>query len=256
MNVTNVVYAVFGSMKHTVTEPLHQWDKGQVLKFKNLSGLPEYYEVHFSNERVGGVAKVFTGDSDGVSGWDEYLTSGQSVYAWLYLSAGSDDGKTMRSVEIPVIKRSRPSDISPTPQEQSQVDILINSLNSGVSRAESAAETAEQSAENASVSETNAKTSEDNALLSEQHAKTSEDNAKLSEDNAAESERQARISAQEAKISENNAEHYAHLAEQGAASAGYLDVEINEDGHLIYIRTDQVDVDFSLENGHLIMEAV
>lgn len=47
----------------------------------------------------------------------------------------------------------------------------------------------------------------------------------------------------------------AERAEQAASTAGYLDVEI-VDGRLIYTRTDAVDVDFALNNGRLIMEAI
>ena len=47
----------------------------------------------------------------------------------------------------------------------------------------------------------------------------------------------------------------AERAEQAASTAGYLDVEI-VDGRLIYTRTDAVDVDFALDNGRLIMEAI
>lgn len=47
----------------------------------------------------------------------------------------------------------------------------------------------------------------------------------------------------------------AERAEQAAANAGYMAVGI-ENGHLIYERTDQVDVDFYLDDGHLIMEGI
>jgi hypothetical protein len=40
-----------------------------------------------------------------------------------------------------------------------------------------------------------------------------------------------------------------------ARESGYFDVEIDENDHLIYTRTDNVRVDFALDNsGHLIME--
>ena len=52
------------------------------------------------------------------------------------------------------------------------------------------------------------------------------------------------------------AEHYADLASQCAGTAGYLEIEIDERGHLIYTKTDAVDVDFRLQNGHLIMEGI
>lgn len=51
----------------------------------------------------------------------------------------------------------------------------------------------------------------------------------------------------------NNAKYWAGLAEQSAAQAGYMDLHIDADGHLILTRTDNVDSDFYIDsNGHLI----
>ena len=60
----------------------------------------------------------------------------------------------------------------------------------------------------------------------------------------------------DADASARSAAESADRAEQAAAEAGFMDVEIDSDGHLIYTRTDAVDVDLKLVNGHLIMEAV
>ncbi len=62
--------------------------------------------------------------------------------------------------------------------------------------------------------------------------------------------------AQEASESADRAEESADRAEQAAATAGFMDVEIDSNGHLIYTRTDAVDVDLKLVNGHLILEVV
>ena len=43
----------------------------------------------------------------------------------------------------------------------------------------------------------------------------------------------------------------ANRAEQAAGQSGYMFFHIDENGHLIYERTDNVDVDFYLLNGHL-----
>ena len=59
-----------------------------------------------------------------------------------------------------------------------------------------------------------------------------------------------------ADASADSAEQSAERAEQAANNAGYMDFVIDEDGHLIYTRTDAVDVDFSLVDGHLIMQGV
>ena len=55
----------------------------------------------------------------------------------------------------------------------------------------------------------------------------------------------------ETKQYRDEAEHFADLAEQCAAIAGYMDMEI-VNGHLIYRRTENVDVSFLLQNGRLI----
>lgn len=53
----------------------------------------------------------------------------------------------------------------------------------------------------------------------------------------------------------DRAETAADRAEQAAANAGYMTIGMDENGHLIYERTDSVDVDFALNtDGHLVME--
>ena len=55
----------------------------------------------------------------------------------------------------------------------------------------------------------------------------------------------------------NNSKYYSHRAEQQANTAGYMEVEIDANGHLMYYRTDRVDADFYLDAvGHLILESV
>ena len=47
----------------------------------------------------------------------------------------------------------------------------------------------------------------------------------------------------------------ADKAEQAASDAGYMEFHIDDNGHLIYERTSNVDqIDFELVNGHLILE--
>ena len=69
--------------------------------------------------------------------------------------------------------------------------------------------------------------------------------------------------AENAYQSELNAKGYAESAEadadraeQASANAGYMFFHIDEDGHLIYERTSNTEVDFYLLNGHLYVEAI
>lgn len=57
------------------------------------------------------------------------------------------------------------------------------------------------------------------------------------------------------KVWRDETEHFRDSAEQIAATAGYMEVEI-VNGHLIYRRTKNVDIDFALRDGHLYMEVV
>lgn len=128
---TNVVIAAFGGSKVVRTRALYQWDYGQILRFAGLD-LPNAYIVHFSNQCVGGEAKTMVGNLDGVDIPDEYLTTGQAVYAWIYLHAGEDDGETVYAVVIPVVARPKPTEDEPTPQQQGLIEQAIAALNAGV----------------------------------------------------------------------------------------------------------------------------
>lgn len=43
----------------------------------------------------------------------------------------------------------------------------------------------------------------------------------------------------------------ANRAEQAAMQSGWMEIEINNDGHLIYSRTGNAGFDLALNNGHL-----
>lgn len=62
---------------------------------------------------------------------------------------------------------------------------------------------------------------------------------------------EAEQSAAEAAQSASDAAISADRAEQAAANAGWMEFHIDENGHLIYERTDTVDIDFYLYDGHL-----
>ena len=135
-----------------------------------------------------------------------------------------------------------------SPITPSQFEQYVAAVKADADRAEDAKDSARvyagnalSSAQNALVSETNASTSETNAHTSEVNAKASEDNAKISELSAS--------------ASATEAEEWADKAEQSAEDAGYMEFHIDEDGHLIYEHTSNVDdIDFELINGHLILE--
>lgn len=67
---------------------------------------------------------------------------------------------------------------------------------------------------------------------------------------------EASAQADRAETAADEAEASADRAEQAAATAGYMYFYIDDRGHLIYSRTDNTEVDFYLENGHLYVKGV
>lgn len=67
---------------------------------------------------------------------------------------------------------------------------------------------------------------------------------------------EASAQADRAETAADDAEASADRAEQAAATAGYMFFYIDDRGHLIYSRTDNTEVDFYLENGHLYVKGV
>ena len=121
---TNVVVARFTGYA-TVTDMRYRWDYGQKLKVEGIADLPDYFEVHFSNAPSVGTAKVWLGQNGVVDIPDEYLATGEPVYAWIFLHAGETDGETVYSILIPVKKRPKPVNDAPTPVQKSELDTAI-----------------------------------------------------------------------------------------------------------------------------------
>lgn len=139
--MSNILTAVFKGCDRAIeTKPLYQYDYGQIIKFKIHSSLPNSYEVHFSNCPDYGTAITSIGNADGAPIPDQFLVTGDPIYAWLFVHTGEDDGETEYVAKIPVIPRAKPSNEQPTPQEQSVISQTIAALNNGVARAENAAQ--------------------------------------------------------------------------------------------------------------------
>lgn len=246
MSELNTITADLSRGKTYVTASRYMEDYGQVLKIEGMD-LPSVYQVDFSNNLLRGTSMTVLGNADGVAIPDEYISTGRDVYAFLYLT-GDMWGRTIATIRIPNKTRPKRTSEIPTPTQQSVIDQTIAALNDAV---ESTAADAEQTASDAARAEaarTAAETAEDNA-------EASATAAAQSEANAAGSASTASAAATSASTSAASAATNADRAEQAANTAGYLDVEI-VDGRLIYTRTNAVDVDFSLNNGRLIMEAI
>ena len=250
----NVTKAAFGGLREVTTSPLWQYDYGQILKIDGLD-LPQSFEVHFSNSRKSGETITQIGTDNQVTIPDMYLTSGADIYAFIFLHDGLTDGETEYVIKIPVRERPEPSDIEPTPEQQDVITEAIAALNEAVTQTAADVISTDASAQAAAASSLVATEAAQSAQGSATAASASATTATNAAGTATAKASEAATSATSAAQSATNANRDADRAEQAATTAGYLDVEI-VDGRLIYTRTDAVDVDFALNNGRLIMEAI
>ena len=233
---------------------LFQYDYGQRIVFGGVD-LPTAYEVHFSNQKMG-KSVTMIGDVTGVDIPDAMLLTGQDVHVWLYLHQGETDGETVYYARIAVQGRAKPTHDTPTPVQQSEITQALVALNAAVESTEADAATAEAAAQAAGAAQSAAETAQAAAEAAQHGAEVAEGNAHASEVSAANSASAALQSAGESAQSADDAERSAERAEQIAATAGFMEIGMDENGHLIYLRTDQVDADFEFdEDGHLILES-
>ncbi len=149
---------------------------------------------------------------------------------------------------LTVARKAKINGSETTPITPSQFEQFAASVRNDANRAEAGAESAEASASEASASA-------EQAALSAQASESSALRASGYASDAQTSERNASEYAQNASESAQSAEADADRAEQAASDAGYMEFHIDDNGHLIYEHTSNVDqIDFELVNGHLILE--
>ena len=246
MSELNIITANLSHGKQFVTASRYMEDYGQILKIEGID-LPSVYQVDFSNNLMRGTSMTVLGNADGVAIPDEYISTGRDVYAFLYLT-GDSWGRTIATIRIPNKTRPRRTDAIPTPTQQGIIDQTIAALNDAV---ESTAADAEQTASDAARAEA-ARTAAESA---EANAEASATSAAQSEANAAGSASTATAAATSASASAASAATNADRAEQAAGQSGYMFFYIDENGDLRYQRTDNVDVDFYLNDGDLYVRA-
>lgn len=134
----NKIHVAFGALKK-VTGPSLEWqyNEKQILVITGLD-LPEYYAVDFCNEGDADTITM-TASASGVEIPDQFLLTGKKLVAYIVVVDG-ESVNTIAQITFPVNTRGKRTDISPEQKEQQQIDSLINALNSGVGRAEAAAE--------------------------------------------------------------------------------------------------------------------
>ena len=111
-----------------------QYDYGLILVLTGVQ-LPAEYEVHFSNKKHG-IAKKAEITESGIMIPDEFLRSGEDLFAWVYLRNGDEDGYTVYSIQFPVISRSVEEGDNITPVEHNIIDKAIAALEIAVQETE------------------------------------------------------------------------------------------------------------------------
>ena len=102
------------------TEPLHQWDYGQKLEItsEELLGV---FEVHFASVGAHSAIIYACSAEDGVATVDipnAYLERAFPITAWVY-NVGETSGKTVKTITIPVIQRTKPKEYREVPDNVS-----------------------------------------------------------------------------------------------------------------------------------------
>ena len=246
MEVSKTIYGRVGP-RGTYTEGMiTEEDYGILFQMPDLD-LPAAYQVDFSNKLASGTALTVVGNSDGALIPQSLMDSGKDVYAFLYY-VGDGFGKTTHVFRINNNRRAKRGAPAPDPEQQSVIDQTIAALNDAV---ESTAADAEQTASDA----TRAEAARQGAESAEANAAASATAAAQSEANAIASASTASAAATSASASAASAATNADRAEQAAGQSGYMFFYIDENGDLRYQRTDNVDVDFYLNDGDLYVRA-
>lgn len=115
--------------------PLHQWDYGQELEIESEDLLATIVEVHFSCAEMPEAEAHSCSVVDGIATVkipDACLEQTSNITAWLYEIEGTQ-GRTTKSIVIPVIGRARPNRPAEIPQDISNCYTeLISEVNEAV----------------------------------------------------------------------------------------------------------------------------
>lgn len=143
MKGINTITANFSNGgRQCITRKLFQYDYGQKVLIKGLN-LPQSFEFHISNSNSPKASSnIFLGNNNEIIIPDEYLTSGEDIYIWIFLHQTTSDGQTRYTINIPIQKRPKAEGKEPTQVEQNVIDQLISSLEQKVNEISTATEQA------------------------------------------------------------------------------------------------------------------
>ena len=115
-NTIHIIPAVFTSLRSVTTERREQWSYGQVLQISGDIELPETFEAHFCCDGDCETKKRL-GQNNLVKVPKMYMETGRTVLCYIFLHDAETDGRTMYTIRIPILRRPKPTDIEPSPEE-------------------------------------------------------------------------------------------------------------------------------------------
>ena len=213
---TNIITAVFGALKKTVTATRFRYDYGQKLKIVGLT-LPDVYEVHFANVGASEAQRMLnTGDTVDIP--DALFETGADILAWIYLHDTATDGETMYTILIPIAARAEPEGYDPESEEADILAQAIALLNQEITDIEGAA----QHAQDAQAAQTAAELAQTAAEGAAREASGSATAAERDAGAAAQSARDAADAKTAAETAQGRAEAAATHAEQYGLTASFV----------------------------------
>ena len=121
-------------------DPLHQWDYGQTLEIESPIFASGIMEVHFS---CLGMTEAIVRPCTGSNGIytvqvpDSCLEQSDDITAWIY-DKGTESGKTLKTISIPIHERPRPNRGGEIPQSvYDAYTEAINEINKIIGKLES-----------------------------------------------------------------------------------------------------------------------
>lgn len=249
----HIISVRFNGKRSAIVPSKYYHDYKQVLRCEDIE-LPDTWELHIANNKSAAKAQVVLGNESGAEIPSSYFKSGEAIYCWIFLHDTEHDGETVYQIKIPINSRPEPDYEEPIdPEEESLITQAIAALNNAIERTAQDVISANSAKEDAEEAALNAEESMRGAIANAQSAANSASDAQTSSENAALSETTARGYSESAAQSAANAYESAERAEQAAATSGFMEFSI-ENGHIIYVRTSNVEVVFDLsEDGHIVI---
>ena len=218
---------------------LWQYDYGTVLRLQGLE-LPAAVEIHFATMERGGESETRIGVTAGgiteVKIPDALLemtkTQDYNLFAFVYLDDGKS-GQTEYKILMTVRARPKPGEEKADTEKDHPLADAVQAVNAAAGRVETAAGSAAES---------------------KAAAERAADRAEAAQKEVAEDASEVADNTRQVESARQETKEWAEAAKQVATKNGFCQLQVDEAGHLILNRTENIVnlLDFALtEKGHL-----